>query len=502
MKLELSESRKYLLIREATELEYDQLKSSFTKKIEGYKFHPLVRRGIWSGEICFVSGNKVPSGLWKEVSDVLSDYGMQVEIDGLEVLFDYTITRESYNEWVKDFFDGYEKYPRDYQIETAYRILKFRRCLAELATSAGKSMIIFMVLAYLLEKQLIKKVLLIVPNVSLVIQATEDFGDYNHKNRLKFKVQQIFAGTKIREDCNIVIGTFQSLVKKKAPYFDEFEMVITDETHKNSAASLQKILEKCDAATYRWGCTGTVPRKGTIKRLSIMSNTGPLITNISANFLQKEGYISKCEVKVIQMDYVDIEQKRAFHFLSRTPEDRKKLFVLEQQFIASHEKRLRFISQVICQSVNNSMVLFHHVEHGKRLYNEILNLRRGAIYYVDGGTSPDDRELYKARMEEGTGKILVASFGTFSTGINITNLHNIFLTESFKSEIIIRQSIGRGLRLHEFKNMLYIVDFVDDIRLTLDSGKVWENFLFKHARSRLEIYKEQKFPYTIKKITF
>jgi superfamily II DNA or RNA helicase len=188
--------------------------------------------------------------------------------------------------------------------------------------------------------------------------------------------------------------------------------------------------------------------------------------------------------------------------LSRTPEDRKKLFVLEQQFIAMNEKRLRFVSQVINQATNNSLVLFHHVDHGKKLYNEILNLRRGAVYYVDGGTSPDDRELYKGRMEEGTGKILVASFGTFSTGINITNLHNVFLTESFKSEIIIRQSIGRGLRMHEFKDKLVIIDFVDDIRLTLGNGRIWENYLFKHARSRLQIYQEQKFPYTIKRVTF
>ena len=502
MKLELSESKKFLLIRESTEMEYEQLKSSFTKKIEGWRYHPLVKRGVWSGEISFVSGNKIPAGLWSEVKDTMSLFNYKVEIDGIETLFDSEITREDFDAWVTDFFKDSDKYPRDYQIDTAYKILKFRRCIAELATSAGKSLIVFMVLAFLLEKKMVKKVLLIVPNVSLVIQASEDFGEYNHEGRLKMTIQQIYAGVKIKKDSNIVVGTYQSLVKRKAPYFADFDIVIVDETHKVQAASIRTILEKLWHASYRFGVSGTIPKPGTINRLSLMANTGPLITNISASYLQSRGFISECEVKIIQMDYVNDEQKRAFHFLSRTPEDRKKLFVLEQQYIVENEKRLRFVASVINASSNNSLVLFHHIDHGKRLYRELLELRRGNVFYVDGGTPALERDLYKGRMELGTGKILVASFGTFSTGINITNLHNVFLTESFKSEVIIRQSIGRGLRKHEFKDKLVIIDFVDDMRLKVGGGRTWENYLFKHARARLEIYQEQNFPYTIKKIKF
>jgi len=93
--------------------------------------------------------------------------------------------------------------------------------------------------------------------------------------------------------------------------------------------------------------------------------------------------------------------------------------------------------------------------------------------------------------------------GTFSTGINIENIHNIALTESFKSEIIIRQSIGRGLRKHHLKDKLVVLDFVDDLRCyqTADK-KPWSNYLDKHAIVRRNIYKEQKFPYTIKQIKF
>ena len=100
-------------------------------------------------------------------------------------------------------------------------------------------------------------------------------------------------------------------------------------------------------------------------------------------------------------------------------------------------------------------------------------------------------------MEGRNDVILVASFGTFSTGISIKNIHNIFFTESFKSEIIIRQSIGRGLRLHKEKDVLSIVDFVDNF--CYDG---WKNYLYKHGDARQKIYKEQKFPYDVKKVNF
>lgn len=502
MKLDLSENNKFLIIREAEELEYEQLKSSFTKKVDGWRFHPLVKRGIWNGEISFVKGNKLPSGLWKEASDIFKEYNLELKITGINKLFNLDITREDLTEWVKSFFEGYAKYPRDYQIETAYRILKYRRCLAELATSAGKSLIVFMVIGYILEKNLAERIILIVPNVSLVIQASEDFTDYNHISRLKIKIQQIYAGAKIREDSNLVIGTYQSLVKKKEEYFKQFDAVIVDETHKANATSIRKILDHCWHCEYRFGVSGTVPKRGTVNRLTLMANTGPLVTNVSADYLIKKGHISPCEVKVIRMNYAKDDDREAFHFLSKTPEDRKKLFVLEQNYVISNYFRLKFVSTVITKAGNNSLVLFHRIEHGKALFDQLQKVRKEGVYYVDGGTNKDDRELYKAKMEEGIGKILVASFGTFSTGINITNLHNVFLTESFKSEIIIRQSIGRGLRKHDRKDKLMIIDFVDDIRFKLDNGKKWKNYLFKHGEKRLEIYKEQKFPYTIKNISF
>ena len=111
---------------------------------------------------------------------------------------------------------------------------------------------------------------------------------------------------------------------------------------------------------------------------------------------------------------------------------------------------------------------------------------------MDGDTDPAQRDFFKTRMEEGTNKVLVASFGTLSTGVSVKNIHNIFLVESYKSEVLIKQSLGRGMRLYEGKEKVNIIDFVDDFS--------WDgsaNYLLKHSAERIEIYKRENFDYKV-----
>jgi superfamily II DNA or RNA helicase len=501
MDLVITEDRKFLKITKCTEREYDQMVLSLTKKIDGWRFNPLVKRGLWNGEISFIKKGYIPSGLWHEVQDIGKNFNFEAKVLNLDVLFDKEFSPEDFTMWVEEFFEDAEKKPRDYQIDTAIKILKYKTCLAELATSAGKTMIIFMVLGYLLHKEKVVKILMIVPNVSLVMQSTEDFDTYNNE-KLNLRIQQVYGGSKIKLKTNLVIGTFQSLAKLEQEYFDQFQVVVTDETHRATSASIRKILDKCWHCTYRFGVSGTIPKSGTIDRLNIMSNTGPLITSVNASDLIDKGHITPCRVSIIQMSYAEEEQREAFYSLSKTSEDRKSLFALEQKFIVNNKKRLDFITKFISKVTKNSMVLFHRIEYGEAIYNILRNLVDNEVYYVSGVTGKDDREDYKKTMEDGEGKILVASFGTFSTGVSINNIHNIFLVESFKSDVIIRQSIGRGLRKHDDKEVLNIVDFVDDIRYEDEYGKRWNNYLYKHAIRRQEIYKEQNFPYVIKKVSF
>ena len=261
MVLTLTEDNRFLRIDEANELELEQLNISLTKRIDSWRFNPLVKRGLWDGYVSYIKDDKwIPVGLWRYVMTLCKEYRFELKVNGITRLFDPNITMESFEAWVNDFFNGSKMVPRDYQIEAAFNILKFKRCLAELATSAGKTMISFMVVSYMLEKQKATKILFIVPNVSLVVQATEDFYEYNWQNRIKIKVQQIYAGQKLKPNANIVIGTYQSLVKKDKDYFDEFDAVIVDETHKAKSQSIKDILAKCRNAHYKFGLSGTLPK--------------------------------------------------------------------------------------------------------------------------------------------------------------------------------------------------------------------------------------------------
>ena len=498
MILTLTDDNQFLRIDEATEIELEQIRISLTKRIESWRFHPLVKRGVWDGYVSYIKDDKwIPAGLWRHVMTICKEYRYELKIEGIKRLIDSNINAEQFEVWATDFFKGSQFTPRDYQIETAYNILKFRKCLAELATSAGKTLISFLTVAYMLEKGHAQRILFIVPNVSLVVQAHEDFHEYNYKNRIDLRIQQIFAGQEVKKNKNIIIGTYQSLIKKDAAYFAEFDAVIVDETHKAKGASIKEILSKCVNAKYRFGLSGTIPKDGTLDKLTLMSQTGPVISEVKASFLQEQGHIAQCVVKVIEMNYATPKQRTAFMELAQNRYENKDVFSLEQNFVITSDARLNFISNVIARVPRNSLVLFHRIEHGQRLYEKLRQESNKRVFYVDGGTASEIREEYKKKMEAGEEIVIVASFGTFSTGISIKKIHNIFFTESFKSEVIIRQSIGRGLRQHASKDKVLIVDFVDDIR-TLE----WDNYLYKHGKVRQSIYKQEKFEYTVKKVDF
>ena len=498
MVITLTDDNRFLRIDEADELELEQLNLSLTKRIDGWRFNPLVKRGVWDGYISYIKDNKwIPAGLWKYVMEVCKEYNFDLKINGITRIFDRNITAEGFEKWAYDFFNGYKLTPHDYQIDAAFNILKFKRCLAELATSAGKTMISFMTVAYMLEKQKAQKILFIVPNVSLVVQASEDFIDYNWKNQVKIRIQQIYSGQKVKPNANVVIGTYQSLIKKEKEYFDDFDCVIVDETHKAKSQSIKDILAKCRNAHYRFGLSGTIPKDGSIDKLTLMSQTGPVITEVKAAYLQQEGHIAQCRVKVIEMDYAPEATKKAFQELAQNRYENKDVFQLEQNYIINNDARLDFIVNVISRIPRNSLVLFHRIEHGKKLYDALRQRSQKKVFYVDGGTDSDIREEYKKKMENGDEVVIVASYGTFSTGISIKKIHSVFFTESFKSEVIIRQSIGRGLRQHESKKEVIIVDFVDNL-----STPEWDCYLYRHGLERQRIYNQEKFKFDVKKVTF
>lgn len=200
------------------------------------------------------------------------------------------------------------------------------------------------------------------------------------------------------------------------------------------------------------------------------------------------------------MDWLDKEYKEKLADLKSGTNDLEgnDLYNIERKLVIQSRVRLNYIVDLILKSTKNSLVLFQSVkdEYGKQIWNMIREKSaEKEAFYVEGETSENLREEYKTRMGTGNNKILVATYGTFSTGISINNLHNIFLVESYKSEVLIKQSLGRGMRKMEGKEVVNIIDFVDDFT----TGK-FENYLMKHSKVRIELYKKEGFDYKIYKV--
>jgi hypothetical protein len=202
MKWTLTHNDKIMTLTEATEMELDQLNLTFEKEAANAKWDPRVKKGWWNGKISYFKSNRyLPAGLWNEVVELSKQYNFELLIDGIERKFDRDIDLEEFQSWVDSKWANASMKPRDYQVDAAFNIIKYQNCLAELATSAGKTLITYMTLAYLLETGKSKKILMIVPTVDLVVQGTEDFYQYNSEScNLKMEIQQIYAGSVIRQN--------------------------------------------------------------------------------------------------------------------------------------------------------------------------------------------------------------------------------------------------------------------------------------------------------------
>jgi superfamily II DNA or RNA helicase len=271
-----------------------------------------VKKKIWDGAICFVEKKgpywRIPVGLWAELIEIGKEYRYDFQIEGLERIFLADLTLEDFKAWVDDFFKDSDIEPRDYQIEAAWKIVKFRYSVSEIATSSGKTLISFMIFAFMKANGYIRKFLMIVPSTNLVIQGTEDFDDYGIA-KLGVKIQQIGGGNKLKEGCDVVIGTFQSLVKKEADYFEEFDAVFVDEAHHTNSNSIKKIVAKCMHSGWRFGLTGTLTKKGSADHLTIQQYLGPILVEISPDFLFRNNYATPVSIKVVILDWLSSEYK-------------------------------------------------------------------------------------------------------------------------------------------------------------------------------------------------
>jgi len=456
-----------------------ELSDLFTFDVPGAKFMPQYRSKYWDGKIRLFSPatGEVYGGLVDKIVNWArkSEYSLEFENNkhyGTPFEENEIISREG----VKEYMTRISKYkPRDYQIDAVYDALKYNRKLLISPTASGKSLMIYAVVRYFVETK--KKVLLVVPTTSLVEQMYKDFEDYGW-NADQY-CHRIYSGKEKTNENPVTITTWQSVYKLKRPFFKDFDVAIGDEAHLFKSKSLVSIMTKMDSAKYRYGFTGTLDGSQTHKWV-LEGLFGPSYKVTQTKELIDKGHLSKLQIRVLILKHTD--QK------FDTYED-------ELQYIIGHSKRNRFIRNLVLDLKGNSLILFSRVAtHGQILFDSINSSVQGnrKVFYVHGGVEAQERERIREITEQERNAIIVASYGTFSTGINIKNLHNVIFASPSKSRIRNLQSIGRVLRTGDNKKKAVLYDIADDI-----SYKSRKNYTLNHLIERVKIYNEEKFNYEI-----
>jgi superfamily II DNA or RNA helicase len=501
--------------------ELRSVKQHLARFAKGYKFNPRYKMRLWDGKIHNWNDQGFCAiGLWREVYALCQECGFKFEIENkADFPINRDVTADGVREWCREFFhhhrtqSGEEFMPRPYQVDTAFSVLRNRYCLTAVATSGGKSFMAGIIIFYLLQKvNPDAKFLLVVPSLSLVTQFYNDLAAYNwglnreNPNPVPLKMAMITGETALveipGEMPNVYIGTYQSLAKMPKEWFAKFYGLIIDEAHMAKAKSLVTIAENTTAtAYYRYGMSGTFPDKDSSEILTIQSITGPVVAQVKARELMDKGVVTEVQIKALIVNHNDPEFFARVALIRK--QDGKASFDLEKLRVQESEPRLKLIEKIVRAATSNTLVLFHKKDYGRVLYERLSALNDGKrYYYIDGGISGPARELIKAEMEKtDTPAVLVASYGTLSTGVSIKALQNVLFTESFKSEQIVLQSIGRALRQHEEKTLAMIFDIVDVFDLDSFHGTNPGVLHGHYLAGRRGMYKAEQYPVTEVKVS-
>jgi superfamily II DNA or RNA helicase len=465
-----------------------EISDYFTFEQPGARFMPQYRAKLWDGKVRLYSlfTRELYVGLIPYVKLFAEQNQYTVEEQRTSVPDAYLDTKE----FIQNLnLRGHGKpiEVRDYQIDAVQHAVHNHRTLLLSPTGSGKSLIIYSLVRYHLEQR--RRILILVPTTSLVEQLTADFADYSSANgwRTSEHVHKIYAGADKVTDCEVIISTWQSLYKLDKQFFAQFDVVIGDEAHLFKANSLTGILNKMPHCAYRIGTTGTLDGLKTNK-LVLEGIFGAVHKVTTTKALIKNKQLADLDIQCLVLGYADEVKKTTRSFTYQE----------EMDWLVTHPGRNKFIRNLALAQSGNTLVLFQFVEkHGKALH-EMIQVKAAEgrkIFFVYGGTDTDQREQVRHITESENDAIIVASYGTFSTGINIRNLHNIIFASPSKSRIRNLQSIGRGLRTSETKDRCRLYDIGDDL-----SYKSKKNFTLLHMIERIRIYNDENFTYKLTKV--
>ena len=468
----------FLQINAEPHIQYE-LRDHFTFQVEGAKFMPQYRKRNWNGEIHLfdLRTKRIYIGLLDKIISFCKrhDYTYKF-VDNEYYGTPFEVNEGISYQGVSDYMKSICRHsPRKYQIEGVYDALRHNRKLLISPTASGKSLMIYSLVRYYTDKR--EKILLVVPTTSLVEQMYKDFQDYGWDS--ESYCHRIYGGKEKTNEFPVTITTWQSVYKLERKFFEDYSVVIGDEAHLFKSKSLVSIMTKLHHAKYRFGFTGTLDGTQTHKWV-LEGLFGPAYKVTRTDELMKEGHLSKLDIQCLVLKH---------------PAQKFETYEDELQYIISHEQRNRFITNLTLDLKGNSLVLYSRVEtHGAILYDLINISKRGnrKVFFVHGGVDTEERELIREITEQEKNAIIVASYGTFSTGINIKNLHNIIFASPSKSRIRNLQSIGRVLRKGTDKVKAILYDIADDC-----SYKSRKNYTLNHLIERIKIYNEENFNYEI-----
>lgn len=455
-----------------------EISDYFTFFVPGYKFMPKYRNKMWDGKIRLFNAYtcQLYVGLLPRLAKFCADRNYECIIPPQFADTDFNLDRAL--EWIQKLNPSLP--PRDYQVEAFVHAIQKRRTLLLSPTASGKSFIIYLLIRYFNVPTLV-----VVPTTSLVNQMFGDFEDYGFDSE-KY-VHRIYSGHDKNTNKPVVVSTWQSVYQLPKKWFDRFKLVIGDEAHTFKAKSLTTLMTKMTDCPNKIGLTGTLDGTETNK-LVLEGLFGTTHQVITTKELMDSGAVAQLKIEALVLQYP--EEIRKLLAKNKTSYDS------EIDYLCGNEARNKFIKNLALSLKGNTFIMFRFVEkHGEPLYNLIKESTNRPVYFVSGGVSTEDREIIRKVLETHTDAIVVCSIGTFSTGVNVKNLHNVVFAHPSKARIKTLQAIGRGLRLHKSKEYVTLYDIADDLQY-----KSRENHTLKHFIERIKIYVSEQFNYRLHKI--
>jgi len=471
------------------------IQDRFSFEVPNAKYDPRVRSGKWDGvkKLFNRQTKKMHIGLLLELCSFCDKKGWGVYVDPDLLPDDDPLTDDDLNELIKliqPMDNGQPIEPYDYQLESVKYMLNMERSVVLAATSAGKSLIIYLAvrLYQLMDELQGKTIFITVPSISLVEQLYNDFDNYSkgtdwHVNQYCQKISNKYSKFVEKQ---VVITTWQSMAKLPYDVFENIGAIFIDETHSASAAVLGSLIEQATNTPIRHGLTGTLD--GTeCNELIIQGLLGPAKRIVSAKDIIEKGRASDIHVKMTVFEHSMDTRQNFFDMTQSVPPKRK--YHSEIEFLNQHQQRRETIKGIIESLSGNTLVLFDRVEeYGQELYEDYKKLYPDTTFLMIGDVGSTEREDIRTGMEDHDNAVIWASYGVASTGISIKKLHNLVLISSSKSKIRVLQSIGRLMRLHATKDNAQIIDIVDDLTYQKEP-----NYTLKHAQTRLDYYLQEDF---------